>query len=111
MTNSELQAMIAELGDKIFLILMNNGRKVLLGVSGENLQRQKTLNQPLTIPVSTGDIVYKTVGESDFFGVPHVCRNWGKEVKYMVWWKTGFIEAILATDELGDDIPDLMGWV
>lgn len=89
MTNASLQAALAELGNRVCLIIMDNDRKLRLGYPEGPLQ---DVNQ----------IQYKTWGGEDFFGYSQLssypdARR--RNVTYTVWHRTDSIQQIAAMDE------------
>lgn len=98
MTNESLQAFITEHGNKIFCILLNNNRKVFLGVSRDPGNT-----------VNATELILETIGGVDMFGIKHIDRTWGVNtaIPFTEWFVTGFIEGIFVTDELGTEIPDI----
>lgn len=96
MTNESLKAFIDEHGNKIFCILLNNNRKVFLGVERDPGNS-----------VNATELQLKTVGGTDVFGIKHIDRTWNAEVPFTEWFVTGFIEGIFVTDEYGEHIPDI----
>lgn len=98
MTNAALQAMVAEFGERIFCITLDNNHKIFLGLAARLPEDG----------VSVNDIVYKTYDGVDLFGVPHISHTWnGIDVPYTNWLVTGCIQAVHTTDELGEYLPDL----
>lgn len=98
MTNAALKALVAEMGDRIFAICLDNGHKVFCGINARNEDNI----------VYASQLEYKTVEGVDMFGVKHVDHTWGSDaIEYHVWFVTSFIQFIYATDELTTHVPDL----
>ena len=102
MTNVALQAFIAEFGNRIFVIVLDNNHKVFIG-------------SPLTTPenqaLSTIDqIMYKTYDGVDMFGFKRIDRTYGEAVPFINWMITGCIQSIAVTEEEGVYLPDLNKW-
>lgn len=88
MTNADLQAAIAELGDRICIIILDNDRRIRIGYDNN-----------LTSP---SQFVYKTWGGEDFFGFsrPNVYPgNADHGITYTTWHRTDDIQQIVAMDE------------
>lgn len=102
MTNAALQAFVAEYGERIFAITLDNNHKIFMGVAAR-------------LPYDTttaASIQYKTFGDTDMFGIPHTDVTYeGIAVPYINWMVTGCIQAIHVTDESdgqpGTYLPDL----
>lgn len=98
MTNAALQAMIAEYGERIFGITLDNAHKIYLGVAAKLPYDNVTVN----------DLIFKTFDGVDMFGVPHNDHTWGgHEVPFINWMVTACIQSVHMTTELGQYLPDL----
>lgn len=98
MTNKALQAMIAEFGEKIFCIILDNNHKIFFGVAARLPYEDLTVTH----------IVYKTYDGVDMFGVPHTDHTWeGKVIPYTNWFPTSCIQGVAVTNAETDDLPDL----
>ena len=102
MTNDALKALIAEYGERVFAITLDNNHKIFFGVAARLPYDATTVES----------IQYKTYSGVDMFGIPHVDRTWeGHEVPYINWLVTGCIQAVHVTNEAdgnpGHLLPDL----
>lgn len=89
MTNASLQAVFAELGNRVCFIIMDNDRKIRLGYPEGPLQ-------------SVDQIQYKTWGGEDFFGYSQHSTYADarmRNVTYTVWHRTDCIQQIAAMDD------------
>lgn len=89
MTNTALKAALAELGDRVCAIILDNDRRIRIGYTDSPFK-------------SVNDIEYKTWGGEDFFGFSRLStytmdRDLG--VTYTTWHRTGAIQNIIAMDE------------
>ena len=104
MTNAALQAFIAEFGNKIFVIVLDNNHKVFIG------SPLQTYDNKLTTTID--QLKFKTYGDVDMFGISRVDHTWeGRDVPFTNWMVTACIQSIAVTD--GDDLtylPDLNKW-
>lgn len=93
MTNASLKAALAELGNRICFIVMDNDRKLRLGYPEGPLQ-------------DVSQIQYKTWGGEDFFGYSQQSSYVDarmKNITYTVWHRTDAVQQIAAMDE-GSDV-------
>lgn len=89
MTNASLQAALAELGNRLCFIIMDNDRKLRLGYPESPLQ-------------SVDQFQYRTWGGEDFFGYSQPSSYPDarmRNVSYTVWHRTESIQQIAAMDE------------
>lgn len=106
MNNEALQAFIAEYGDRIFHISLDDGHKIFFGA-----------------PHSDGNVIYatklqfKTIGGVDYFGISRIDNTWGNnKVPYTTWAVTSYIQFISVVDpdpetgEITEYLPDLNKW-
>lgn len=86
-TNDVLKKMIEEYGDRIFMIQLDNAHKIFFGTpqSDGNI-------------IQLSDLIYKTVNGTDLFGFRRIDRTWDKEVPWLQWWTTAFIQTIGITE-------------
>ena len=99
MTNAALQAIIAEYGERIFCITLDNNHKIMLG-----LQSRLESGNGFTV----NDIQYKTFGDTDMFGFWRTDHTWNNQhIKYINWMVTGCIQAVHVTEEMTTYLPDL----
>lgn len=88
-TNASIQEMIAEMGERMLLIAIDNQRKLIFG---------STAHDEANI-VNVGDLEFKTWGGVDYIGIPRADKVWGgKVVKYHSWFVTAYIQYIMTLD-------------
>lgn len=105
MNNEGLKGLIAEFGDQIFCITLNNNHKIFCNIAGD----QQNPAQIDHIP-RTDEFKYMTTKDGDdMFGIPHVKRSWGgKMIAYTSWTRTALVEIVMTLDDPDCmDIPDL----
>ena len=89
MTNAAMQALIAELGERICIIIFDNNTKVYIGYPSSTLK-------------SVNEIKFKTFGGVDMIGIPKAVNN--PKISRMgvtttTWHTTESIQAIATLDE------------
>lgn len=95
MTNAGLQAAIAEYGERICCISLNNGKRLFLNYPSTPPNNKST--QDCTIDIA--QIQYKTFGDTDMFGFIHTDYSFGGVgVKFMIWHVTEFIEQLIVME-------------
>lgn len=93
MTNAALQAALAELGERVCVIILDNDRRIRFGYHDSPLQE-------------TTQIEYKTWGGEDFFGFSrpsNYTQDRDHGVTYTTWHRTDAIQQIVAMDEGFED--------
>lgn len=94
MNNEHLKAAVAELGNRLSVIYMDNNHKLFFGYrNGDDCW-------------SASDIRYKTWNGEDFFGCSQksgLTQDRDNGVTYTVWHRTDCIQAIAAMDEGYED--------
>lgn len=88
MTNSALQAMIEEYGNRICIIVLDNDVKIYIGYPSSTLK-------------NASDIIFKTFGDTDMIGIPKevsnpVARRQG--VMTTIWHPTACIQMVATVD-------------
>lgn len=92
MTNTDLQAAINELGNRICIIILDNDRRIRIGYDN-------SISDPTSL-------VYKTFGGEDFFGYSRLSSYTGdrdRGVTYTTWHRTDCIQQLVAMDEGYED--------
>lgn len=93
MTNESLKAAIAEFGNRVVFIIMDNDRRIRFGYPESPLQ-------------SVDQLKYKTFNGEDFFGYSQPSpypTDRADGVTYTVWHRTDSIQQIATMDEGFDD--------
>ena len=89
MTNEAVQALIAELGERICIIVFDNNSKVYIGYPSSTLK-------------SVSELKFKTFGGVDMIGIPKAVNNPQISrlgVTTTTWHATECIQAIATMDE------------
>lgn len=112
MTNEALKAFIKKHDNKIFFMMLTDCHRLLFGVSAENVySRAKTTLQNNNVDADifcATEIEYDSPGGVDMFGYHRCPLSWGKRIPYTVWIVTSTIQFITVSDNIEDDIPDIM---
>lgn len=100
MNNNDLKALIAEFGDKLDYIMLDNSEYILIqypsNISDEN-------NKRLNPPIKPSDIIFKKIGEEDFFGIPLTDTMGSKVLKWHKWHRTDCIQSVGVVDDGYED--------
>lgn len=89
MTNVAMQAMIAELGERICIIIFDNNSKVYIGYPSSTIK-------------SVNELKFKTFGDVDMIGIPKVSNNPKlnrENVTSTSWHVTACIQSVATLDE------------
>ena len=99
MTNADFQAMIAEFGDRICYVALNNNKRIYFGYPSTPPNNKSEQN----CVVNVGDLQFKTFGASDFFGIPRKDYSFPNArvpfIPFISWVKTEFIEQVVVVNE------------
>lgn len=89
MKNSDLQAMIDELGERICILVFDNNVKIYIGYPSSSIK-------------SVNELILKTYGSTDMVGVPKKLGN-PKLARLGVtstsWHPTEFLQEVITLDE------------
>ena len=89
MTNAAMQAMIAELGERICVIIFDNNSKTYIGYPSSTIK-------------SVNELKFKTFGGVDMIGIPKTVNNPKIQrlgVTTTTWHATECIQAVATMDE------------
>ncbi len=89
MTNASVQALITEFGDRICMLIFDNGPRVFIGY-------------PSSAAKSVNDLKFETFGGTDYIGVPKETNRPNerrKGVKFTIWHRTETLFSVITVDE------------
>lgn len=84
MTNATLQKMIADFGDRIFAINLDNTRLILVGYNSST---------------QLSDISFETISGTEFLVIHKTTNTHGKELKHKIYHVTDTVQWVGVMDE------------